>query len=503
MTATHILSIDQGTTSSRAILFDGSGAPAETAQKELTQHFPQDGWVEHDAMEIWQDTLDVCRDVVNRVGVGEIAAIGITNQRETTVVWDRATGEPVHRAIVWQDRRTADVCARLKSDGHEPLFQQRTGLLLDPYFSGTKVAWILGKVPGARARAEKGELCFGTIDSWLVFKLTGGAVHATDVTNASRTLLFNIESQDWDEDLLEILRVPREMLPRVLDPSAVFGTTDEALFGAALPIAGILGDQQAATVGQACFAPGLMKSTYGTGCFALVNTGPTKVDSANRLLGTVAFRFGGQPTYALEGSIFMAGATVQWLRDKLGVISSAQESEALAREADPNSNVYLVPAFTGLGAPYWDPHARGTIVGMTRDTGRAEIVSAALEAVAFQTRDLMDAMADDMQREGLSAPSELRVDGGMVANDWFCQVLADTLGRPIARPAVTETTSLGAAFAAGLTVGLFKSTDDVEAIWQLDRTFDPAKGDDWRSQRYAGWQAAVARARVESDQTLR
>lgn len=497
MAATHILSIDQGTTSSRAIVFDGAGSPVASAQKELTQHFPNDGWVEHDPVEIWNDTLAVCREAIAEIGVSEIAGIGITNQRETTVVWDRATGEPVYRAIVWQDRRTADACAALKADGHEALFKQRTGLLLDPYFSGTKVAWILDNVEGARARAEKGELCFGTIDSWLVFNLTGKEVHATDVTNASRTLLFNIETQDWDDELLNILRVPRGMLPRVLDPAAVFGTAVEEHFGAPVPVAGILGDQQAATVGQACFAPGLMKSTYGTGCFALVNTGETKVDSANRLLGTVAYRFGGKPTYALEGSIFMAGATVQWLRDKMGLIASAQESEALAKEADPASNVYLVPAFTGLGAPYWDPHARGTIVGMTRDTGRAEIVCAALEAVAFQTRDLMDAMADDMSRAGLTAPTELRVDGGMVANDWFCQVLADTLGRPIARPAVTETTSLGAAFAAGLTVGLFKSTDDVEAIWQLDKTFDPQKPEDWREGRYAGWQDAVRRARVE------
>ncbi|WP_425062934.1 glycerol kinase GlpK [Pyruvatibacter mobilis] len=497
MAATHILSIDQGTTSSRAILFDDAGVPVASAQKDLTQHFPNDGWVEHDPMEIWQDTLSVCREVIGRQGIDCIAAIGITNQRETTVVWDRKTGEPLHRAIVWQDRRTAENCARLKREGHEALFQSRTGLLLDPYFSGTKVAWILDNVEGARSRAEKGELCFGTIDSWLVYKLTGGEVHATDVTNASRTLLFNIETQDWDEELLEVLRVPREMLPRVLDPSAMFGTTAPDVFGAPLPVAGILGDQQAATVGQACFAPGLMKSTYGTGCFALVNTGATKVDSTNKLLGTIAYRFGGEPAYALEGSIFMAGAIVQWLRDKMGLIATSSESEAVAREADPKSNVFLVPAFTGLGAPYWDPHARGTIIGMTRNTGRAEIVRAALEAVAFQTRDLMLAMAEDMKNAGLTAPTELRVDGGMVANDWFCQVLADTLGRPIARPAVTETTSLGAAFAAGLTVGLFKSTDDVEGIWKLDRCFDPAQDKDWRDSRYAGWQSAVARARVE------
>ncbi len=497
MAATHILAIDQGTTSSRAIVYDAQGQSVATAQKELTQHFPDDGWVEHDASEIWADTLAVCREVVEKVGADTIAAIGITNQRETTVVWDRATGEPIHKAIVWQDRRTADTCARMKKDGLEGVFHQRTGLLLDPYFSGTKLKWLLDNVDGARARAEKGELCFGTIDSWLVFKLTGGEVHATDVTNASRTLLFNIETQDWDEDLLGYLGVPREMLPRVLDPAAAFGDTAPDLFARPLPIAGILGDQQAATVGQACFREGLMKSTYGTGCFALVNTGSTKVDSANRLLGTVAYRFDGKPTFALEGSIFMAGATVQWLRDKMQLVGNAAETEELAKQADERSNVYLVPAFTGLGAPYWDPHARGTIVGMTRDTGRPEIVRAALESVAFQTRDLMEAMADDMKRAGLTAPTELRVDGGMVANDWFCQSLADILGRPIARPAATETTSLGAAFAAGLTVGLFKSTDDVEAIWRLDRNFDPETSADWRDRRYAGWQAAVKRARVE------
>jgi len=492
--APYILSIDQGTTSTRAIVFDVHGRPGAAGHKELTQYFPDDGWVEHDPAEIWADTLAVCREALRGLDIASIAAIGITNQRETTIVWERATGEPIYRAIVWQDRRTADMCARLKAEGCEAMFHQRTGLLLDPYFSGTKVAWILDTVPGARARAARGELCFGTVDSWLVYKLTGGDVHATDVTNASRTLMFNIETQDWDDDLLQALDVPREMLPRVLDPAAVFGATAPDLFGAAIPIAGIVGDQQAATVGQACFAPGLMKSTYGTGCFALVNTGATKVDSGNRLLGTVAYRFGGRPTYALEGSIFMAGATIQWLRDKLGILTTAQESEALAKQADPASNVYLVPAFTGLGAPYWDPHARGTIVGMTRDTGRAEIVSAALEAVAYQTRDLMEAMADDMAGAGLTAPSELRVDGGMVVNDWLCQVLADTLGRPIARPAVTQTTSLGAAFAAGLTVGLFKSTADVAEIWQLDRLFEPCQPQSWRDERYAGWQRAVARA---------
>ena len=498
MSADHILAIDQGTTSSRAILYDAGGRPVASAARELAQHFPEDGWVEHDPREIWDDTLAVCREVLAGRDVASIAAIGITNQRETTVVWDRATGAPIHRAIVWQDRRTADMCSRLRAEGLEEVFQAKTGLLLDPYFSGTKIAWLLDNVEGARARAEAGELAFGTVDSWLIWNLTGGRVHATDITNASRTLLFNIGTQDWDEELLTHLGVPRAMLPRVLDPAAHFGDTEVELFGAPLPVAGVLGDQQAATVGQACFAPGLMKSTYGTGCFALVNCGPTQVASANRLLGTIAYRIGGQTAYALEGSIFMAGATVQWLRDKMKLIARADETEALAREADLKSNVFLVPAFTGLGAPYWDPRARGTIVGMTRDTGRAEIVAAALEAVALQTRDLMEAMADDMRRAGLTAPTELRVDGGMVANDWFCQSLADTLGRPIARPAVTETTSLGAAFAAGLTVGIFRSTDDVEAIWQLDRTFEPATDADRRDARYAGWQAAVARARVDA-----
>ena len=498
MAAMHILSLDQGTTSTRAMLYGADGRPVASAARELSQHFPEDGWVEHDPEEIWDHALRVCREVLDGRDLTEIAAIGITNQRETTVVWDRATGRPIHRAIVWQDRRTADLCARLKSEGLEELFQARTGILLDPYFSGTKIAWLLDHVDGARSRAEKGELAFGTIDSWLVFKLTGGRVHATDVTNASRTLVFNIETQDWDDELLAHLGIPRAMLPRVLDPAAHFGDAAAEVFGAPVPIAGVLGDQQAAAVGQACFAPGLMKSTYGTGCFALVNCGATKVDSANRLLGTIAYRMGGRTAYALEGSIFMAGATIQWLRDKMKLIDTAADSERLARTADPRSNVYLVPAFTGLGAPYWDPRARGTIVGMTRDTGRAEIVAAALESVALQTRDLMRAMADDMARAGLTAPTELRVDGGMVANDWFCQSLADTLGRPIARPAGTETTSLGAAFAAGLTVGMFKSTEDVAAIWRLDRMFEPRIGADARDARYAGWQAAVARARMDA-----
>ncbi|MEQ9146498.1 MAG: glycerol kinase GlpK [Parvibaculaceae bacterium] len=490
----YVLSIDQGTTSTRALLFDADGTPVHIAQKELPQIFPADGWVEHDGMQIWADTLDVCREAIKAGGGADtVAAIGITNQRETTLLWDRATGEPLHHAIVWQDRRTADLCARLKEEGKETRVQEKTGLLLDPYFSGTKLAWLLDKVEGARDRARKGELCFGTIDSWLVFKLTGGAVHATDATNASRTLLFNIDTQDWDNEILGWFDIPRTLLPEVKDCSADYGACVPAHFGEALPITGIAGDQQAATFGQACFSPGMMKSTYGTGCFALVNTGNAHVHSANRLLATVAYRLDGQVTYALEGSIFMAGATVQWLRDEMKFISSASESEALAKEADPSSQVVVVPAFTGLGAPYWDPHARGAILGMTRDTGAAEIVRASLESVSYQTRDLMDAMGADMIDAGLTAPSELRVDGGMVANDWFAQNLSDLLGRPVVRPVVQETTALGAAYLAGMQVGFYGPPEEVARQWQQEARFDPEMAASERSGRYERWQAAVGR----------
>jgi glycerol kinase len=490
----YILSIDQGTTSTRALLFDEVGQPVKIAQKELPQIFPADGWVEHDGLQIWADTLEVCQEVIAFAGSAEtIAAIGITNQRETSLIWDRVTGEPLHNAIVWQDRRTAGFCTELKEQGREAAVQSKTGLLLDPYFSGTKLAWLLDNVDGARKRAENGELCFGTIDSWLVYKLTGGASHVTDATNASRTLLFNIATQEWDGEILGWLNIPRALLPEVKDCCADFGETDVTLFGKQIAVTGIAGDQQAATIGQACFKPGMMKSTYGTGCFALVNTGAALVHSKNRLLSTVAYRLNGDVTYALEGSIFMAGATIQWLRDEMKYISSAAESEALAKEADPESQVVVVPAFTGLGAPYWDPHARGAIVGMTRDTGVAEIVRAALEAVSAQTRDLMEAMGADMAEAGLSAPNELRVDGGMVANDWFAQNLSDLLGRPVVRPKVQETTALGAAYLAGMHVGFFGNTQEVAKQWQEDARFDAVMDETDRTARYGRWKAAVAR----------
>ncbi len=491
--AEFLLSIDQGTTSTRAILFSRDGAAAGQAQRELPQIFPQNGWVEHDAREIWAATQDVVRRVLAKRGAANVAAIGITNQRETTVVWDRKTGEPVHNAIVWQDRRTAEICAALRAKGREAALQAKTGLLADPYFSGTKLAWLLDHTPDGRARARDGALLFGTIDSWLVYKLTGGRVHATDATNASRTLLFNIATQEWDVEILSWFDVPRAMLPHVLDSAADFGACDPALFGAAIPIRGVTGDQQAATVGQACFAPGYMKSTYGTGCFAVVNTGATKVDSQNRLLGTVAYRIAGKPTFALEGSIFMAGATIQWLRDGLKIIAQAGDSALIAQQADPDSGVVVVPAFVGLGAPYWDADARGAILGLTRASGIAEIVRAALESVSFQTRDLIEAMARDMTAAGLSAPEALRVDGGMVANDWFCQNLADLIGRPVDRPAVTETTALGAAYLAGLGAGLYPSLEGVASAWRLERRFEPALAASVRDARYSRWKDAVAR----------
>lgn len=491
--AEFLLSIDQGTTSTRAILFSRDGVAAGQAQRELPQIFPQNGWVEHDAREIWAATQDVVRRVLAERGAGRVAAIGITNQRETTVVWDRKTGEPVHNAIVWQDRRTAEMCAALRAKGREAALQTKTGLLADPYFSGTKLAWLLDHIPDGRASARDGALLFGTIDSWLIYKLTGGRVHATDATNASRTLLFNIATQEWDDEILGWFDIPRAMLPRVLDSAADYGMCDPALFGAAIPIRGVAGDQQAATVGQACFAPGYMKSTYGTGCFAVVNTGTTKVDSQNRLLGTVAYRIAGKPTFALEGSIFMAGATIQWLRDGLKIIAQAGDSATIAQQADPDSGVVVVPAFVGLGAPYWDAEARGAILGLTRASGIAEIVRAALESVSFQTRDLIEAMARDMTAAGLSAPEALRVDGGMVANDWFCQNLADLIGRPVDRPAVTETTALGAAYLAGLGAGLYPSLEGVASAWRLERRFEPSLAASVRDARYSRWKDAVAR----------
>jgi len=463
-------------------------------QVALTQHFPRDGWVEHDAAEIWSATRSVCRAILDKgMSASEIAAIGITNQRETTVIWDRVTGEPLHKAIVWQDRRTADFCARLKAEGHEDMVRARTGLLLDPYFSGTKLAWLLDHVPGARARAEKGEICFGTVDSWLIYKLTGGKVHATDATNASRTLMFNIVTQSWDDDLLRLMNIPASVLPQVKDCCADFGVTVADHFGAPIAISGVAGDQQAATVGQACFEPGLMKSTYGTGCFAVVNTGAQFVRSQNRLLSTIAYRLNGEVTYGLEGSIFMAGAIVQWLRDEMKLVGSSADSEAMARAADPQSGVVLVPAFTGLGAPYWDPHARAAIFGMTRDTGPEEIVSAALQSVSFQTRDLMEAMGEDMKAAGLASPTALRVDGGMVANDWFVQNLADMIGARVERPEVTETTALGAAYLAGIQAGFYSGPEAVAANWRCERAFTPRMKESERAAGYDRWRKAVGR----------
>ncbi len=484
-----VLAVDQGTTSTRAILFDRAGKPVGMAQKELSQYFPRDGWVEHEPEEIWQSTLEVIGGALEKAAAspGQVDAIGITNQRETAVIWERTTGRPVHRAIVWQDRRTEPECAKLVEDGHGAAVQAKTGLVIDPYFSATKVTWLLDNVEDARPRAERGELAFGTIDSFLLWRLTGGRHHATDATNASRTMLFNIHRQEWDDELLALFRVPRAILPEVRDSSADFGTAE--LFGTAVPVTGVAGDQQAAAFGQACFEPGMTKSTYGTGCFVLLNTGDNAVASRNRLLTTVAYRLDGKPVYALEGSIFVAGAAVQWLRDKVGLIDRADESETLAAGAGGTGGVYMVPAFVGLGAPYWDPRARGAIVGLTLDTGRAHIVRAALEAVAYQTRDLMEAMAAD----GADAPVALRVDGGMVVNDWTMQFLADILDVPVERPTVTETTALGAACLAGLRTGFYPSLEAIAAQWRCERVFVPAMERDESDRRYAGWRAAVDR----------
>ncbi|MEQ8710141.1 MAG: glycerol kinase GlpK [Rhodospirillales bacterium] len=492
--ATYVLAIDQGTTSSRAILFDQDYRAVSTAQQEFPQHFPESGWVEHDCDDIWSSVLATCREVMKQAGAGagDIAAIGITNQRETTVIWDRRTGEPIHRAIVWQDRRTAPVCERLRNGGHETNVAARTGLLLDPYFSGTKIAWILDHAEGARDLAEAGHLAFGTIDCFLIWKLTGGRVHRTDATNASRTLLYNIHDNDWDPELLSLLDVPPGMLPEVMDCAADFGETDPDLLGGAIRIAGVAGDQQAATVGQACFSPGMLKSTYGTGCFALLNTGEEAVSSHNRLLTTIAYRLDGRTTYALEGSIFVAGAAVQWLRDGLGIIGQAGDSDALAIDADDHQQVYLVPAFTGLGAPHWDAGARGAIYGLTRGTGPKELARAALEAVCYQTRDLLEAMYRDWNPDRNSR-TVLRVDGGMSASNWTMQFLADILNAPVDRPVVMETTALGAAWLAGSHVGIYGDAKSFAEKWQLDRRFDPAMDEAVRSKKFAGWQDALRR----------
>jgi glycerol kinase len=492
MPARHLLAIDQGTTSTRAIVFDDRARPVATAQRELPQIFPAPGWVEHDPEEIWRATVAVCREALAsaRLEAAAIAGIGITNQRETTIVWDRETGRAVHNAIVWQDRRTAEHCAELKAAELEPEFVQRTGLLLDPYFSGTKLAWILDNVAGVRAPAEAGKLAFGTVESFLLWRLTGGQRHASDATNAARTLLYNIRSLRWDLDLLRLLEIPHAMLPEVVDCAGEFGTTTSDLFGAPIPVLGMAGDQQAATVGQACLWPGMVKSTYGTGCFALLNTGTTAVRSKNRLLTTIAYRLNGVVTYALEGSIFIAGAAVQWLRDGLKLIARSGDVEALAARARPDHGVVLVPAFVGLGAPYWDPDARGALLGLTRDTGPAEIAHATLDSVCLQTRDLVEAMRAD----GASITA-LRVDGGMVANTPLMQRLADTVGLTVERPVVTETTALGAALLAGLQAGLFASLDAIAAQWQLDRAFAALEPAASRDRRYAAWQAAVKRVR--------
>ena len=496
----HVLAIDQGTTSSRAILFDADLRPRASAQEEFPQIFPRSGWVEHDPADLWSTTAATCRAAIERAGLrpGDIAAIGITNQRETTLVWDRATGEPIHNAIVWQDRRGAPLCDRLAAEGMGDLVSERTGLLLDPYFSATKLRWLLDNVDGARARAKQGELLFGTVDCYLIWRLTDGATHATDATNAARTMLYDIRKGRWDPDLLALFDIPEAMLPEVRDCAADYGVTRADLFGGPIPILGAAGDQHAATVGQACFEPGMLKSTYGTGCFALLNTGDTLVRSHNRLLSTIAYQLDGEPTYALEGSIFIAGAVVQWLRDGLGLIRHARETQALAERARDDSGVYLVPAFTGLGAPHWDPEARGAILGLTRDTGPAEFARAALESVAFQTRDLWEAMrADWAAASETAAMATLRVDGGMSASDFAMQALADILGAPVDRPTVLETTALGAGWLAGMRAGLYPGAAEFAATWALERRFEPGMSEDRRDIKYAGWRDAVARVLVK------
>jgi glycerol kinase len=497
---THILAIDQGTTSSRAIIFDAAMKIVSVAQEEFPQHYPDSGWVEHDPSDLWSTTAATCREAIERAGLTatDIAAIGITNQRETTVVWDRDTGKPIHNAIVWQDRRTAAFCRDLREAGHEPMVTARTGLILDPYFSGTKLKWILDHVDGARARAKAGRLLFGTVDSFLIWKLTGGAVHATDATNASRTLLYDIHKGRWSSTICNLFDIPMEILPEVRDCAADFGLTRADLFGREIPILGVAGDQQAATLGQACFRPGMLKSTYGTGCFALLNTGDAAVASKNRLLTTIAYQLDGKPTYALEGSIFIAGAVVQWLRDGLRIIRDAKETQPLAEKADPLQNVVLVPAFTGLGAPYWNAECRGAVFGLSRNSGPAELARAALESVGYQTRDLLEAMYADWQAQsGADALRDsfdiatLRVDGGMSASDWAMQFLADIIDAPVDRPAVRETTALGAAWLAGMKAGLYPDREGFGREWALEQRFEPAMPSEVRDRKYAAWKRAV------------
>ena len=495
---TNILAIDQGTTSSRAIVFDADMRVKAVAQEEFTQHFPQSGWVEHDPSDIWSSVASTCRGAIEKAGItaSDVAAIGITNQRETTLVWDKNTGEPVHNAIVWQDRRTASFCEELRKEGFEATITQKTGLLADPYFSGTKVHYILNIVDGAQSRAEAGDLLFGTVDCYLIWKLTGGKVHATDATNAARTMLYDIRKGQWSTTICNRFGIPMSMLPEVRDCAADFGMTRADLFGKELPILGVAGDQQAATIGQACFQPGMLKSTYGTGCFALLNTGDTLVESKKRLLGTIAYQFDGQPTYALEGSIFIAGAVVQWLRDGLKIIREASETQPLAEKADAGQELYMVPAFTGLGAPYWDAEARGAIYGLTRNSGPAEFAKAALESVGFQTRDLLEAMKSDWQAS--DTDGVLRVDGGMSASDWSMQFLSDIIGAPVDRPKVLETTALGAAWLAGMKAGVYSDQAGFAESWALDRRFEPRMDEGLREQRYAGWQDAVRRTLTSS-----
>jgi len=485
---TFILAIDQGTTSSRAILFTRQGKIHAVAQEEFEQHFPKDGWVEHNPNDIWQTVLRTCRNVLadNDVKADEICAIGITNQRETTLVWDRTTGEPLYNAIVWQDRRTSQYCESMQSDDIEEKINDKTGLLLDPYFSATKIRWILENVAGAREKADNGELAFGTVDSFLLWHLTGGKAHKTDATNASRTMIFNIHQQAWDQELLELFNIPESILPEVMDSSADFGVTDAALFGCEIPVLGIAGDQQAALFGQACFDEGMAKSTYGTGCFLMLNTGDKALKSKNKLLTTVAYRLNGKPTYAIEGSIFMAGATIQWIRDGLQLIKNACETESIAEKMPLDHGVFLVPAFTGLGAPYWDPNARGAILGLTRDSGVNEIVTAALQSVCYQTKDLQKAMENDGLR-----PTLLRVDGGMVANNWLLSFLSNILGATVDRPEIIETTALGVAYLAGLKAGIFTSTEELAQMWHCDQRFTASIDNKQRNSLYQKWLDAV------------
>ena len=489
----YILALDQGTTSSRAILFDKKGEIVSVAQKEFEQIFPKPGWVEHDPSEIWSSQVGVAAEVVSRANVNanELAAIGITNQRETTVVWDRTTGNPVYNAIVWQDRRTASICNTLKKEGHAEMFQNKTGLVLDAYFSGTKVKWILDNVDGAREKAINGDLKFGTVDSWLIWKLTDGKVHATDVTNASRTLLYNIFEHKWDQEILELLDIPESMLPDVRSSSEVYGETSGDIFARRLPISGIAGDQQAALFGQVCSQPGMAKNTYGTGCFMLLQTGEKPILSKNNLLTTIAWELDGKVHYALEGSVFIAGAVVQWLRDGLGMIRSSNEIESLARKAKDNDGVYLVPAFSGLGAPHWDPYARGTLIGLTRGTNRSHIARAALESIAYQSTDLLRAMESDAD----ITLKEMRVDGGASVNNLLMQFQADILNKPVVRPKVTETTALGAAYLAGLAVGFWKDIEEINQKWQVDKTFEPKMEQQEREKLLNNWHRAVERAK--------